>query len=92
MNWMRRKVADDRLRQGLHRQRLGQAGHAFEQHVAAGEQADQQPVDQVALADDDGPDLLAQAVEEGRAFLDAVVDGRDAGIHGEVSIAENGGS
>ncbi len=63
MNWMRRKVACDRLGERLHRERLGEAGHALEQDVAAGEQADQQAVDQVALADDDGADLFAEAVE-----------------------------
>ena len=52
-----------RLRQRLDRQRLGQARHAFEQDVAVGQQADEQPVDQVALADDDVADLLAQAVQ-----------------------------
>ncbi len=81
MNWMRRKVRRDGLRQGLDRQRLGEAGHALEQHVAAGEQADQQPVDQVALADDHVADLLAQPVREGRRFLDLLVDDGDARIH-----------
>ena len=33
-------------------ERLGQARHALEQHVAAGEQADQQALDHVRLADD----------------------------------------
>ena len=42
-----------RLGERGHRERLGEPGHALEQHVAVGEQADQQPVEHVALADDD---------------------------------------
>ncbi len=41
------------LGEGFDRQGLGQAGHAFEQDMAVGEQPDDQPFDQVALADDD---------------------------------------
>jgi hypothetical protein len=70
---------------------LARPGTPFEKYVAPGEEPDQQAVDEVTLPDDDGPDLLAEAVEEGRTLLDAVVHGRDAGIHGEVGIAENGG-
>ena len=43
MNWMRLKLQAQALGEGAHGQRLGQARHAFEQHVAAGQQADQQP-------------------------------------------------
>ena len=43
----------------LDRQRLGQAGHAFEQNVTVGEQSEQKPVDQIFLSDDDVTDLLA---------------------------------
>ena len=57
----------DAMELGLHRrreradgQRLGQAGHAFEQDVAVGEQADEQPVHELFLADDDVGDFLAQ--------------------------------
>ena len=39
---------------------FAKTGHAFEQDVAVGEQAEQKPVDQIFLADDDVPDLLAQ--------------------------------
>src|SRR5256885_1035997 len=40
------------FRDGLHRQRLGQSRHAFEQNVATGKQADQQALDHDFLADD----------------------------------------
>ena len=42
-----------RLGERGHREGLGDPGHAFDQHVTVGEQADQQPFQHVALADDD---------------------------------------
>ena len=42
---------------------LAQSGNAFEQHVAAGEQADENAVDDILLADDDLSDFLADPVE-----------------------------
>ena len=44
----------------LDRQRLGQAGHAFEQDVAVGEQPDEQAVDQMLLADNHASHFLLQ--------------------------------
>ncbi|OIQ63834.1 hypothetical protein GALL_546230 [mine drainage metagenome] len=52
-------------RQRLDRGGLGQPGQAFEQQVAAGEQADNQPVEQRCLADDVGAELLAQGGDFG---------------------------
>ena len=43
----------DARAQRLDGERLGEAGHAFEQDVAVGEQADEQPVHEILLADDD---------------------------------------
>ena len=71
MNWMRWKTRVDRLGERLDRQRLGQTGYAFEQHVAVGQQPDQQPVDHVALPDQQLADFFADAVEGSRSFLDA---------------------
>ena len=67
--------------QGFDRQRLGQAGHAFEQDVAVGEQADDQPLGQIVLADDDLAEFVKQRVREGARFLDRFVDGTDSSIH-----------
>ena len=47
------EAATDRLGQGLDGQGLGHAGDALEQAVAAGEQADDHPLDHALLADDD---------------------------------------
>ena len=54
---MRANVPPTTLREGLHGQRLRDAGHTLEQHVALGEQADQHPLDELVLADDDPLDL-----------------------------------
>jgi hypothetical protein len=43
----------ERLGEARDRERLGDPGHALEQHVAVGEQADQEALQHVALADDD---------------------------------------
>ena len=54
-----REAAVERLRQRAHQQRLAQAGHAFDQHVAAGEQRDQDLVEHLGLADEGLGDLVA---------------------------------
>src|SRR5207237_9750586 len=58
--------------QRLHRQGLRQSGNAFEQHVPAGDQPDQQPLDHLPLAHDHLPHLLKQRVDERGFLLDAV--------------------
>ena len=54
-----REVQVERLGQRAHQQRLAQAGHAFQQAMAADEQAGQHAVDDVVVADDHAADLLA---------------------------------
>ena len=51
------EVQVERLGQRADQQRLAQAGHAFEQGVAADEQAGQHAVDDVVVADDHLADL-----------------------------------
>ena len=63
VNWMRLKASDRHLRQRADHQRLGQAGHAFEDAVAPAEQGDQQLLDDLVLADDDAAQLLLDVVE-----------------------------
>ncbi len=50
---------------GLDRERLGQAGDAFEQHVAAGEQRDEQPLEHPLLPHDHALDLEQRGLERG---------------------------
>jgi hypothetical protein len=66
---------------GAHGQRLGQPRHALEQHVAAGEQPDEDTLDHVALTDDHLADLGGQAVDEGALLLDHLVDGPKLRLH-----------
>ena len=60
-----------------HGQRLGQAGHALEQAVAAGEQAHEEALDGAVLADDDLLDL-----EQRRLEALGVVGGGAGRVHG----------
>ena len=54
------EIRSESRRQRLDGERLGQTGHAFEQNVAVGEQAEQEPLDQILLANDDVSDLFSQ--------------------------------
>jgi hypothetical protein len=69
------------------RERLGEARHALEQHVAAGEQADEDALDHVVLADDDLADLGQHAVHEGALFADELVHDTDVALHGGASLS-----
>ena len=68
VNWIRLKSSVDRVGQGPHQQRLAQARHAFQQRVPADEQAGQDAVDDLVVADDDLGDLGLDPVV-GRAEL-----------------------
>jgi hypothetical protein len=63
----------DGVTHGAHRERLCQAGHAFEQHVAARQQTNQDPVDHVSLTHDDLGDLRHEVIDEGAFFGDDFV-------------------
>ena len=54
VHWMRAKRGVEAGRQALDRARLGQARRAFDENVAAGQQADQQTLDQARHADEPG--------------------------------------
>jgi hypothetical protein len=58
--------AADNGRHRLHRERLGQARHALQQAVAAGEEAHHGPLDHAILPHDDPLDLEQGPLEEGR--------------------------
>jgi hypothetical protein len=51
------------IRDGLDRERLREPGHALEQHVAAGQQGHEQPLEHPLLADDDALDLEQRCLE-----------------------------
>jgi hypothetical protein len=54
----------DRLSERANRERLGEPRYALEQHVAAGEDADQQAVDHVVLADNAPRYLAGHVLDE----------------------------
>jgi hypothetical protein len=63
------------FRQRLDEQRLAETRHAFEQNVAAGEHADEDVIDDLAVADDDLLDLRAQFLKRGHEFPHPAVVG-----------------
>ena len=52
VNWMRLKLSAKRLARGLDHQGFAQAGHAFDQHVAAAKQCGQDLADDLLMAHD----------------------------------------
>ena len=63
------ELAADRLGEGLDRHRLGQARDAFDEDVAAGQQRDDQALEEVVLADDDLLHLVQEPLHRGGAVL-----------------------
>ena len=57
-------------RSATNEHRLAEPGHAFEERVPSREQADDDPVDDLRVADDDLPDLLAEGLDLRPEFLD----------------------
>ena len=81
MNCSRENFTLMRGGEGFDGEGLGQAGHAFEEDMAVGEQADDQPLGQIILADDDFAQFVKQRVHKGARFLDCFVDCADSSIH-----------
>src|SRR5690606_5245004 len=69
----------DRLRESRHGERLREPGQAFEEHVAVGEEGDQQAVDQFRLADDHLLHRAAEVLQHAAVLLDAFRDREDVG-------------
>jgi hypothetical protein len=81
--------AAQRLGQGAHGQRLGQAGDALEEHVAAGQQRHEHALEHRILAEDDALGLVedglqrARDVERGPVLRRGVAaDGGQSGVGG----------
>ena len=92
---MRLKRAAEDVGEGLDRERLGQARDAFEEEMAAGQEADQDPLEHRVLADDHAPDLeqdrLGGGARVGRVGEGAQV-GRLGGRFGHVGLRCDVGS
>ena len=63
VHWMRLSSMPEYRAERLDQSRLGEAGNADEQGMAAGEQGDQRLIDHLALAEDDAADALADERE-----------------------------
>src|SRR5205085_9523080 len=74
-----------RLRESLHGEGLGEAGNAFDEDVATGQQSDQQPVEQVVLPDDHLAKLGLDPLEGQRLALDITVESSDIQFHSAIS-------
>jgi hypothetical protein len=74
------RAAED-VGDGLDRQRLGQAGDALEQHVAAGEQRDEHALEHRLLADDDALDLEQRVLEVAADLIGAAYGVQACGRH-----------
>jgi hypothetical protein len=67
-----REVCLDGLGERADGERLGEAGDAFEEDVAVAEEADEQAVDEVLLADDDASDLFTESRHPSAGGVDGV--------------------
>ena len=65
-------------RERFERERLRQAGHAFQKDVAVGDEADEQAVHEMFLANEDAADFLAQRRDPRGILAHGFVDGLDA--------------
>ena len=63
------------------RQRLREAGDAFEKDVSSGEKSDEDPVDHHILADHDLVDLVKNLIDESALALNHFVDGTNVVRH-----------
>ena len=88
------RAAED-VGEGLDRERLGEAGHALEEEVAARQQADEDPLEHRVLADDDPPDLeqdgLGGGPRIGRVGEGAEVGAAVGVVESDMSVSGVGG-
>ena len=68
-------------RQRFDRESFGEAGDAFEEDVAVGEEPDDEPFDEILLAYDDLAEFAEERSDKGAGRLDFFVDCSDAGVH-----------
>ena len=85
------EVAADGLRHGLDRHRLGEARDALDEEVAAREERDDHPLQQVVLADDDLLDLVQQPLRgDGAALRRPGAGSGIDGVHVHLALSERG--
>src|SRR5690606_5441471 len=64
-----REGRGDRAGEGQHEERLADAGHALEQHVAAGEEADEHLLEHLVLPEHDAAERAPERVDEREEFF-----------------------
>ena len=69
--------------QGLDGEGLGQARDAFQQHVAIGQEADDQPFDQIILADDHLANFAKKRTHKSAGPLHLFVNCADTSVHSQ---------
>ncbi len=69
MNWIRLNSPPIEFGEGTDGHGLGETGNALHEDVTAGQQRDDQPFEQVVLADDDLLDLVEQSLHRRRPIL-----------------------
>ena len=74
------KIQTDRGGERLERERFREAGHAFEKDVAVADQADDEPIDEFLLADDNASHLLTKRLHPRGRRAYVVVDRLNANI------------
>ena len=75
------KLQMQRLGKRVDQGRFAQAGHAFQEHVAAAHHGQQHMLDDVVLADDELADFIADAVESRDEALDRFAGLMFRGLH-----------
>jgi len=75
------KLDVDAVGQRFDRQGLGQAGNAFQKHVAVGQQTDHQAFHQVSLAYNHLADLIKKRAHKGAGPLDLIVYRSNSSMH-----------
>jgi hypothetical protein len=69
---MRRNSAPIACGEARDGEALGEAGQPLEQHVAVGEQPDQEPIHHFALAYEHAAEVLANIAQKGALFANAI--------------------
>ena len=88
MNWTREKEPPSGVGDGADGQRLGEAGDALDQQVAARQQRDEHALEQGVLAGDDAADLEQRRLERGRGVGPGALAGVEGGERDGCHAAE----
>ena len=83
-----RELQVEHIRQRVHEAGLADAGDAFEQHVAARQQAGDRAVDDLLVTDDAAPDFAGDAAESFAELVDGLCDRRSCHVACGLTVYE----